>query len=127
MLVRHHGHRRDLPYRHLRLFPEQIAWIVNHAQDRIVITDLTFVPMLEQIAAKLPSIERYVILTVTTHMRETTLKSAIAYEDWIAERDGDFKWRTFDENTAAAMCYTSGTRVIPRACCIRTAPTSSIH
>jgi fatty-acyl-CoA synthase len=114
MLVRHHGHRRDLPYRHLRLFPEQIAWIVNHAQDRIVITDLTFVPMLEQIAAKLPSIERYVILTDTTHMPETTLKSAIAYEDWIAERDGDFKWRTFDENTAAAMCYTSGTTGDPK-------------
>jgi fatty-acyl-CoA synthase len=47
-------------------------------------------------------------------MRETTLKSAIAYEDWIAERDGDFKWRTFDENTAAAMCYTSGTTGDPK-------------
>ena len=70
--------------------------------------------MLEQIAAKLPSIERYVILTDTTHMPETTLKSAIAYEDWIAERDGDFKWRTFDENTAAAMCYTSGTTGDPK-------------
>src|ERR1700731_3681005 len=91
-----------------RLFPEQIAWIVNHAKDRIVITDLTFVPMLEQIAAKLPSIERFVVLTDKAHMPQTTLKHAIAYEDWIAECDGDFKWRLFDKNTPAAMCYPSG-------------------
>jgi fatty-acyl-CoA synthase len=97
-----------------RLFPEQIAWIVNHAQDRVVITDLTFVPMLEQIAAKLPGVERYVILTDDAHMPETTLKHAVAYEDWIAECDGDFKWRLFDENTAAAMCYTSGTTGDPK-------------
>ena len=97
-----------------RLFPEQIAWIVNHAQDRIVITDITFVPVLEQIAAKMPSVERYVVLTDKAHMPETKLKNAIAYEEWIAECDGDFKWKTFDENTAAAMCYTSGTTGDPK-------------
>ncbi len=97
-----------------RLFPDQIAWIVNHAEDRIVITDLTFVPVLEQIAAKLPSVERYVILTDRAHMPETKLKNAIAYEDWIGGVDGDFTWKTFDENTAAAMCYTSGTTGDPK-------------
>ena len=97
-----------------RLFPEQIAWIVNHAQDRIVITDITFVPVLEQIAAKMPSVERYVVLTDKAHMPETKLKNAIAYEEWIAECDGDFKWKTFDENIAAAMCYTSGTTGDPK-------------
>jgi fatty-acyl-CoA synthase len=97
-----------------RLFPDQIAWILNHAQDRIVITDITFVPVLEQIAAKLPSVERYVILTDKAHMPETKLKNAIAYEDWIGEVDGDFTWKTFDENTAAAMCYTSGTTGDPK-------------
>ena len=97
-----------------RLFPDQIAWIINHAQDRIVITDLTFVPVLEQIAAKLPSVERYVVLTDRAHMPETKLKNAIAYEDWIGEVDGDFTWKTFDENTAAAMCYTSGTTGDPK-------------
>jgi fatty-acyl-CoA synthase len=97
-----------------RLFPDQIAWIVNHAQDRVVITDITFVPMLEQIASKLPSVERYVVLTDKAHMPQTTLKNAIAYEDWIAAGDGDFKWKTFDENTAAAMCYTSGTTGDPK-------------
>jgi fatty-acyl-CoA synthase len=97
-----------------RLFPEQIAWIVNHAQDRIVITDITFVPVLEQIAAKMPSVERYVVLTDRAHMPETKLKNAIPYEEWIGESDGDFAWKTFDENTAAAMCYTSGTTGDPK-------------
>ncbi|MCO5130990.1 MAG: fatty-acid--CoA ligase [Xanthobacteraceae bacterium] len=97
-----------------RLFPEQIAWIVNHAQDRIVITDLTFVPLLEKLADQMPSVERYVVLTDKAHMPQTTLKNAIAYEDWIAEVDGNFKWKEFDENTAAAMCYTSGTTGDPK-------------
>jgi fatty-acyl-CoA synthase len=97
-----------------RLFPEQIAWIVNHAQDRIVVTDTTFIPVLELVAAKMPSVERFVVLTDKAHMPQTTLKNAIAYEDWIGECDGDFAWKTFDENTAAAMCYTSGTTGDPK-------------
>src|SRR6201982_72330 len=92
-----------------RLFPEQIAWIINHAQDRIVMTDITFVPVLEKIADKMPSVERYVVLTDKAHMPETTLKNAVNYEDWIGEADGKIKWKEFDENTAAAMCYPSGT------------------
>ncbi|MGJ5038871.1 MULTISPECIES: fatty-acid--CoA ligase [unclassified Bradyrhizobium] len=97
-----------------RLFPEQIGWIINHAQDRIVITDLTFVPILEKLADKLPSVERYIVLTDAAHMPQTTLKNAVAYESWIGEADGDFAWGTFDENTAAAMCYTSGTTGDPK-------------
>ncbi len=97
-----------------RLFPDQIAWIANHAEDRIIITDITFVPVLEKIAAQLTSVERYVVLTDRAHMPETTLKNAVPYEDWIAEVDGDFKWKEFDENTAAAMCYTSGTTGDPK-------------
>jgi fatty-acyl-CoA synthase len=97
-----------------RLFPEQIVWIVNHAGDRVMITDLTFVPLLEKIADKLPSIERYIILTDAAHMPKTTLKNAVAYEDWIGQVDGDFTWRSFDENTAAGMCYTSGTTGNPK-------------
>jgi fatty-acyl-CoA synthase len=97
-----------------RLFPDQIVWIVNHAQDRLMFVDLTFVPLLEKIAGRLPSIERYVVLTDAAHMPETTLKNAVAYEDWIGEVDGDFTWRQFDENTAAGMCYTSGTTGNPK-------------
>ncbi|HEU5018707.1 MAG TPA: 3-(methylthio)propionyl-CoA ligase [Pseudolabrys sp.] len=97
-----------------RLFPDQIVWIVNHAEDRMMIVDLTFVPLLESLAEKLPTIERYVVLTDGAHMPKTTLKNAVAYEDWIGEVDGDFSWMSFDENTAAGMCYTSGTTGHPK-------------
>ena len=97
-----------------RLFPEQIVWIVNHAQDRMMMTDLTFVPLLEAIADKLPTVEKYIILTDKAHMPATKLKNAVAYEDWIAEVDSDFKWASFDENTAAGLCYTSGTTGDPK-------------
>src|SRR5262249_4012363 len=96
-----------------RLFPEQIVWIVNHAEDRVMFADLTFVPLLEALANKL-CIERYIVLTDAAHMPHTTLPGAVAYEEWLAEADGDFAWRSFDENTAAGMCYTSGTTGNPK-------------
>jgi fatty-acyl-CoA synthase len=97
-----------------RLFPEQIAWIVDHAGDRMLFLDTTFVPLVEQIQAKLPSVERYVVLTDAAHMPETTLKGAVAFEDWLAEADEDFAWASFDENTASGLCYTSGTTGGPK-------------
>jgi fatty-acyl-CoA synthase len=97
-----------------RLFPEQMVWIINHAQDRVMITDLTFVPLLEKLADKLPTIERYIILTDAAHMPATKLRNAVAYEEWLAEADGDFAWKEFDESTAAGMCYTSGTTGDPK-------------
>jgi len=97
-----------------RLFADQIIWIVNHAEDRVMMTDLTFVPLLEKLADRFETIERYVILTDAAHMPNTALRNAVAYEDWIAEVDGDFAWAKFDENTAAGMCYTSGTTGNPK-------------
>src|ERR1700686_2226774 len=97
-----------------RLFPEQIAWIVNHAEDRMMLLDLTFIPLVEKLAAQMPTIERYVVLTDAKHMPATALKDAVPYEEWIGEADGDFAWKTFDENTAAGMCYTSGTTGNPK-------------
>jgi 3-(methylthio)propionyl---CoA ligase len=97
-----------------RLFAEQIVWIINHAGDRVMMTDLTFVPLLEKIADKLPSIERYVVFTDAAHMPATSLRNTVAYEEWLAEADGDFAWKSFDENTAAGMCYTSGTTGNPK-------------
>jgi 3-(methylthio)propionyl---CoA ligase len=97
-----------------RLFAEQIVWIVNHAEDRVMMTDLTFVPLLEKLADGFASIERYVILTDAAHMPSTKLRNAVPYEEWIGEVDGDFAWAEFDENTAAGMCYTSGTTGNPK-------------
>ena len=97
-----------------RLFEDQIVFIINHAADRILLLDLTFVPLVEKLASRLPTIERFVILTDAAHMPQTSLKSAVAYEDYINEADGDFRWASFDENTAAGMCYTSGTTGDPK-------------
>ena len=97
-----------------RLFPDQICWIVNHAEDRLMFVDLTFLPLLEKHAHGLKSIERFVVLTDAAHMPNTSLKNAIAYEEWIGEVDGDFAWKSFDESTAAGMCYTSGTTGHPK-------------
>ena len=97
-----------------RLFEDQLIYIANHAADRLMFLDLSFVGLAEKIADRLPSIERYVIFTDAAHMPNTTLKNAVAYEDYIAEADGDFAWASFDENTAAGMCYTSGTTGHPK-------------
>ncbi len=97
-----------------RLFPEQIAWIMNHAEDKALFVDLTFLPLVEKIAASVPSLRRVIVLTDATHMPPTSLPNAVAYEEWLAEADGDFRWRDFDENTAAGMCYTSGTTGEPK-------------
>jgi fatty-acyl-CoA synthase len=97
-----------------RLFDDQIAYIVNHAEDRILFLDLTFVPLAERLAPRLASIERYVVLTDAAHMPQTTLRNAVAYEDWIAEADEDFAWARVEENAAAGMCYTSGTTGMPK-------------
>jgi fatty-acyl-CoA synthase len=97
-----------------RLFTDQIAWIINHAEDRVIMTDVTFLPILEKIADRIPTIERTIVYCDAAHMPETSLRNAVPYEDWLAEADGDFAWKSFDENTAAGMCYTSGTTGNPK-------------
>ncbi|EAS49174.1 medium-chain-fatty-acid--CoA ligase [Aurantimonas manganoxydans SI85-9A1] len=97
-----------------RLFPEQIAWIMNDAEDRIIFADITFMPILEAIAPNVPSLEKIVVLTDAANLPETKLANVVAYEDWLAEADGDFAWKEFNENTAAGMCYTSGTTGNPK-------------
>ncbi len=96
-----------------RLFPDQIAWIINHAEDRMIMVDLTFLPIVEKIWDELNTIELVVVLTDAAHMPKTALP-AVAYEEWLAEVDGDFAWKVLDENAAAGMCYTSGTTGGPK-------------
>jgi len=97
-----------------RLFPDQISWIVNHAEDRVMMVDTSFLSIVEKLADRLNPIERYIVLTDAAHMPATTLRNAVPYEQWLAEADGDFAWKYFDENTAAGMCYTSGTTGNPK-------------
>ena len=97
-----------------RLFPEQIVWIMNHAEDKALFVDLTFMPLVEKIAPAVKSLKQIIVLTDAAHMPETALPNVVAYEDWLAEADGDFAWKEFDEHTAAGMCYTSGTTGEPK-------------
>ncbi|MGE3365284.1 MAG: long-chain-fatty-acid--CoA ligase [Rhizobiaceae bacterium] len=97
-----------------RLFPEQIVWIMNHAEDRLLFVDLTFMPLVEKIAAAVPSLKKVVVLTDAAHMPETALPNVVAYEDWIEGADGDYEWLALDEEAAAGMCYTSGTTGDPK-------------
>ncbi len=97
-----------------RLFRDQIAWIINHAEDRLMLVDLTFVPILEAIQAQLTGVQRFIVLTDAAHMPATPLKNAVDYESWLAEADGDFAWAEVDENAAAGMAYTSGTTGNPK-------------
>ncbi len=97
-----------------RLFAEQIIFIANHAEDRILFLDLPFIPLIEAVADHLKTIERYVILTDDAHMPETQLANAVSYESLIEAEDGDYQWPEFDECTASGLCYTSGTTGDPK-------------
>ena len=97
-----------------RLFPEQIAWIMDHAEDRLLFLDISFVTLMEGLQDRLPTIERFIILTDAAHMPETSLREAVPYESWLAEADDEFAWAKLDENSAAGLCYTSGTTGGPK-------------
>ncbi|WP_412050614.1 long-chain-fatty-acid--CoA ligase [Hoeflea sp. Naph1] len=97
-----------------RLSPEQIAWIMNDAEDCAIFVDLTFVPLLEEIAAQVPTLRKVVVLTDRQNLPPSTLTNLVAYEEWLSEADGDFVWKALDENAACGMCYTSGTTGNPK-------------
>ncbi len=97
-----------------RLFPEQIVYIINHAEDKYFFVDLTFVPLLEMVADKLPNVKGFVVMTDREHMPETKLPHAMCYEELMATADDDYSWPDFDEKTAASLCYTSGTTGNPK-------------
>ncbi len=97
-----------------RLFPEQIVYIVNHAEDKYIFVDLTFVPLIEKLVGQLPGVKGFVIMTDEAHMPETTLPNVICYETLMASADDDYQWPVFDERTASSLCYTSGTTGNPK-------------
>ncbi|MCG6114004.1 MAG: long-chain-fatty-acid--CoA ligase [Mesorhizobium sp.] len=97
-----------------RLFPDQIAWIMKDAGDRVLFVDLTFLGLAEKIVPQVASIEKVIVLTDAASMPETSLTNAVAYEEWLKGADGDFHWKTLDEQAACGMCYTSGTTGNPK-------------
>ena len=97
-----------------RLFTDQLGYIVNHAEDQWIFTDLTFVPLLEKLQDQIANVKGFVILSDEAHMPQTTLRNPLCYETLIASGDDTYVWPEFDENTACGMCYTSGTTGHPK-------------
>jgi acyl-CoA synthetase (AMP-forming)/AMP-acid ligase II len=98
-----------------RLFPEQIEYIANHAEDQYLFFDLTFLPAVEKLAAAMKTVKGFVLMTDKAHMPTSiAIPDLICYEDLIGEQSADYDWPTFDENTASSLCYTSGTTGNPK-------------
>ena len=98
-----------------RLFAEQLIYIINHAEDQWIFTDLTFVPIFEKLQDKLPKVKGFVVMTDRAHMPvDCKLPNAICYEELLAQGDEGFEWPMLDENTACGLCYTSGTTGNPK-------------
>ena len=96
-----------------RLSPEQMTFIIDHAQDRVLFADLTFVPILQSIRDQLPGNLQIVIMCDIDHMPDG-LDGALCYESLLVDHPTDFDWPNLDENTAAGLCYTSGTTGHPK-------------
>ncbi|KAF0186118.1 MAG: fatty-acyl-CoA synthase [Hyphomonadaceae bacterium] len=97
-----------------RLFPEQLVYIINHAEDKIIFTDLTFLPILEAIHDKCPCVKAFVVFTDGANMPPTKLPNCHAYEDILQGQSDISIWGNFEENTACGLCYTSGTTGNPK-------------
>jgi fatty-acyl-CoA synthase len=98
-----------------RLFPEQIAYMVNHAEDQYVLFDMNFLPIIEAIAPHCSTVKGFVMLCDRAHMPATsTVGNLLCYEEMIAASSDDYTWPLFDENSASSLCYTSGTTGHPK-------------
>lgn len=97
----------------IRLFPDQLAYVVNHAEDKVVFIDATLLPLYERVADQINCVEHYILFNAPRDT-ETTLSNVRHYEDLMDESDDDFEWLSTDENMAMGLCYTSGTTGNPK-------------
>ena len=100
-----------------RLFPEQIAYIINHAEDRVLFFDITFAPLVSQLAPELGTVEAYVAMTDRGHMPDVpgiTEGRLLCWDELIGSQSTHYDWPEFDERSASSLCYTSGTTGNPK-------------
>jgi fatty-acyl-CoA synthase len=97
-----------------RLFPDQISYIANHAEDTALFFDTTFAPLVDKLAPQLKTVKRYVAMTERAHMPKMALEGVLCYEDLLAAEGEQYDWPSFDERTASCLCYTSGTTGNPK-------------
>ncbi len=99
-----------------RLHPDQIAWIASHAEDQVLCFDLTFLPLVQAIHARCPTIRHYVALCGPDKLpQDSGIPNLLSYESWMGGQPTSYAWPSFDENSASSMCYTSGTTGNPKA------------
>ena len=98
-----------------RLHPDQLVWIVNHAEDEVFAFDMTFLPLVKAVAAKLTTVKHFIALCdADTLPADSGIPNLISYEAWIGAQSDVYQWPAFDENLASSMCYTSGTTGNPK-------------
>jgi fatty-acyl-CoA synthase len=98
-----------------RLFPEQVEYIVNHAEDKFLFIDLPFLPLIESVSENIQNVKGFILLCDKESMPiNSKLENLICYEELIESESDEFQWPEFDENTASSLCYTSGTTGNPK-------------
>ncbi|MBW8468455.1 MAG: fatty-acid--CoA ligase [Thiobacillus sp.] len=99
-----------------RLHPEQLAWIVNHADDRAICFDMTFLPLVKAVVGKCPGVKHWIALCDADKLpADSGLPGLVSYEAWMGAQSEKYLWPDLDENSASSMCYTSGTTGNPKA------------
>jgi len=98
-----------------RLHPDQVVWIADHAEDQVLCFDLSFLPLVEAVAARVKTVRHFVLMSDRAHLpAATTIPKLLCYEDLLDAAGDRFDWPVFDENTASSLCYTSGTTGHPK-------------
>jgi fatty-acyl-CoA synthase len=92
-----------------RLFPEQIDYIINHAEDQVLFFDVGFAPLVAQLAPSLKTVKHYVVMTDRAHMPDVNLPNLHCFDELMAAQSSPYVWPAFDERSASSLCYTSGT------------------
>ncbi|WP_353235798.1 3-(methylthio)propionyl-CoA ligase [Diaphorobacter ruginosibacter] len=109
------GSERVLHTINPRLHPEQVAWIINHAEDQVLCFDTTFLPIVQAVHDKCPTVRKWIALCDADKLpADTGIPNLESYEAWIGAQDDNYDWPEFDENTASGLCYTSGTTGNPK-------------
>jgi fatty-acyl-CoA synthase len=110
------GSERVLHTLNPRLHPDQVVWIINHAEDQVMFFDMSFLPLIQAVHARCPTVRHWVALCDADKLpADTGIPGLQSYEALLAQQPSDYIWPTFDENTASSMCYTSGTTGNPKA------------
>jgi len=97
-----------------RLFPDQITYIANHAEDKFVFFDTSFAPLVAKLAPQLKTVKAFIAMADRAHMPKEEIPNLLCYEELVEKESADFPWPSFDERTAACLCYTSGTTGNPK-------------